>query len=321
MTKPLSAPAPTHTDTLTMSDGAAIVLRRYVRGDGPRIVVSHGNGLATDGYAPFWLPLLEHAEVVLFDMRNHGLNPLHSFEDHRWPRFAEDIGEIMGGIRAHYGARPTLAALHSLSAIASVMQGLQGQLWMDALVLFDPPFAPPDNHRIAAVARAEIADLVRRTERRPVGYGDPAELAQQFLRHPAFARLVPGAAEHLARTTLRLDAATGRWVLRCPREYEAHVFGSNANEACWAALSAPFPVPLKLVGGDPSLEGAGAPPQICKALAEDTGVDYTMIPDTTHFLQLEEPRRCADEVLRFASACGLLKSREEAGSQVTPPPR
>ncbi|MEM7406374.1 MAG: alpha/beta hydrolase [Pseudomonadota bacterium] len=306
MTDPLLAPTPDEVNTLRMSDGAVIELRRYARLHGPRIVVSHGNGLATDGYSPFWMPLMDHAEVVLFDMRNHGHNALHRLEDHRWPRFAMDIAEIMAGVRACYGERATLAALHSLSAIASVLRGLQGELWIEALVLFDPPFEPPENHRIASVARSEIADLVRRTKRRPVAYTDPSELAGQFMRHPAFARLVPGAAENLARTTLRHDAHTGQWVLRCPREFEALVFSSNADAACWSSLGGAFPVPLKLIGGDPDLEDSGAPPRICRALAEDTRIDYTMIPNTTHFLQLEQPQRCADEVMRFAAASGLL---------------
>ncbi|MYG75701.1 MAG: hypothetical protein F4198_08970, partial [Acidobacteria bacterium] len=35
-------------------DGTRIVLRRHGNADGPRLVLSHGNGLAADLYYPFW---------------------------------------------------------------------------------------------------------------------------------------------------------------------------------------------------------------------------------------------------------------------------
>src|SRR5690554_93028 len=57
-----------------MTDGAELQVRRYGNGTGPRLVISHGNGFAVDGYRVFWQPLYDDYDVVVFDIRNHGLN-------------------------------------------------------------------------------------------------------------------------------------------------------------------------------------------------------------------------------------------------------
>src|SRR5438046_2628896 len=42
-------------------DGAIIRIRQHGNPDGPRLVLSHGNGLAMAGYVPVWAPLAERA--------------------------------------------------------------------------------------------------------------------------------------------------------------------------------------------------------------------------------------------------------------------
>jgi hypothetical protein len=61
----IRVPAPHETFDAVMGDGAVIRVRRHGRLDaGVRLVVSHGNGFAIDGYYPFWGPLGERFEVV-----------------------------------------------------------------------------------------------------------------------------------------------------------------------------------------------------------------------------------------------------------------
>ena len=50
-------PEPRLAFDLTMADGAVIRVRRHGNPDGPRLVLSHGNGFAIDGYLPFWSEL------------------------------------------------------------------------------------------------------------------------------------------------------------------------------------------------------------------------------------------------------------------------
>ncbi len=87
-------PAPNRIVDLAMEDGAVIRLRQYGSVAGPRLALSHGNGLAIDGYFAFWKLLLERYELILFDFRNHGQNPLHQFENHNWPQFILDLERI-----------------------------------------------------------------------------------------------------------------------------------------------------------------------------------------------------------------------------------
>jgi len=46
--------APLATHSLELSDGAQILLRQHGKAGAPRVILSHGNGLAIDGDAAFW---------------------------------------------------------------------------------------------------------------------------------------------------------------------------------------------------------------------------------------------------------------------------
>ena len=92
---------------LTMRDGAVVRLRQHGRKGGVRLVVSHGNGLASNGYAPFWMPLTERFEVIAFDVRNHGENPLHDPALHTWESFLQDFEQIFQGMQEWLGPAPT----------------------------------------------------------------------------------------------------------------------------------------------------------------------------------------------------------------------
>jgi pimeloyl-ACP methyl ester carboxylesterase len=161
-----------------------------------------------------------------------------------------------------------------------------GKRW-DPLVLFDPPFYPPDGHPIREMQRGNEDDIAARAERRTPGYDDPAILAGQFQRR--FPRWRPEAYELMARATLRHEPATARWVLACPREYEAHIFRSNRETSTWQRLGH-MPAAVKLICADPA--DGGPPALIGRALASEAGVEYEAIPRTSHFLQIEEPEEC-----------------------------
>src|SRR5271166_2029792 len=63
----LKFPEPLRTAKAVMHDGAVIYLRQHGNPNGPRLALSHGNGLATDGYLPFWGPLRDRYELIVFD--------------------------------------------------------------------------------------------------------------------------------------------------------------------------------------------------------------------------------------------------------------
>jgi pimeloyl-ACP methyl ester carboxylesterase len=290
----VEVPPPLRTVELTMDDGAIIRIRQHGNPRGPRLALSHGNGLAIDGYLPFWGRLRERYELILFDFRNHGQNPPHTFARHNWHQFAYDLERIFDCVQEAFGAKRAAGVFHSLAAVTAVMQTQQmGRRW-DPLVLFDPPFYPPDGHPIHQLQRGNEEDIASRAERRTLSYQDPLELARQFQRR--FPHWQPEAYELMARATLRHDSIGGYWVLACPREYEAHVFRSNRETSTWRRLRA-TPVAIKLICADPA---QNSPPSLIgRALAAEAGLAYEAIPGTSHFLQIERPDECVRAMESF----------------------
>jgi pimeloyl-ACP methyl ester carboxylesterase len=284
-----------------MKDGAVIRIRQHGNPNGPRLALSHGNGLAIDGYLPFWGPLRERYELILFDFRNHGRNPTGRIDHHNWTTFIGDLEHIFNLVQQEFGEKRTAGVFHSLSAVSAAMHTQQvGRRW-DPLVLFDPPFYPRDGHPLRESQAADVEAIAGRAERRTPSYKDPLELARQFRKY--FTRWQPEAYELMARATLRRDGSSGEYVLACPREFEAHVFRSNRDTGAWIGL-ARMPVAVKLICADPNLEMA-VPALIGKALAEETGVEYEAIPETTHFLQIERPAECIRSVEQFLAKNGV----------------
>lgn len=294
-----------HSFDVKMHDGATIRIRQHGSPAAPRLVLSHGNGLAIDGYFPFWGPLRDRYEVVVFDFRNHGHNPLHGAEGHTWPNFVTDMETVWHAINRELGRKPSAGLFHSLSGVTAAMHALKYGRRFDTLVLFDPPVYPREGHPIQFLQQNDKESLASRAARRPERYDDPMQLARQFARR--FKNWMTDGYELMARATLRHDRARGDWILACPREYEAHVFGSGANPNLWPQM-ARCPVPVKLVCGDPSLEDVMPPALIGQAMAEELKLPYEAIPGTTHFLQIERPAECMSAVESFLEPLGLAAS-------------
>jgi len=301
--QPFTVPPPLAVATLTMKDGAQIRLRRYGKAGATRLVLSHGNGLAINAYAPFWLPLTQSYDVVVFDMRNHGENPLHEETAHTWESFYSDMEEIFHGIAAQFGPATTIGAFHSLSSIAALVQTQRkGKRW-DALCVFDPPMMPPKGHPLHAVEDADMDKLSARALRRTAVYDSPDLLASQFRRRESFARWVPEGADLFARHTLR-QMPDGRWTLSCPPAYEARVFKENKDETLFERLPK-ISVPLMIIAGDPASPYASPAAATAKAARDELRIDVVFVPGTTHFLQIEEPQVCRDLLVDFLRRHGL----------------
>ncbi|MET0866643.1 MAG: hypothetical protein ABWY35_00990 [Pseudorhodoplanes sp.] len=185
--QPFTVPPPLAVATLVMTDGAQIRLRRYGKAGATRLVLSHGNGLAINAYAPFWLPFTNDYDVVVFDMRNHGENPLHDEAHHGWESFYSDMEEIFHGIAAQFGQATTIGVFHSLSSLAALSHAQRvaaaglGKRW-DALCLFDPPMMAPKSHALRPAGEADSEKMSSRASRRTAVFDSPEDLATQFRR-------------------------------------------------------------------------------------------------------------------------------------------
>ena len=109
-----------------MDDGAPITLRRHGNPQGTRLVLSHANGLSADAYYPFWSLLAERFDLILYDFRNHGWNPVgNSVGDlgaHDIATFVRDNERVVQAIDRRFGDTPKIGVFHSLSAQTAVLQ-------------------------------------------------------------------------------------------------------------------------------------------------------------------------------------------------------
>ena len=274
-----------------MDDGAPIRVVRHGNPSGPRVVLSHGNGFASDSYFPFWRLMLERFDLALFDFRNCGRNPFHAAESHHYLRFARDSATVHGAIAEKWGEKTTVGVFHSMSAIAALLAVVEGVRHWDALVLFDPPVFPPEGNPLRGRLMTEGEALRDAARIRKNRVRDPDELADVFRSLHRFRRLRKGVAELNARSTLRFDPACGEWLLCCPGPLEAGLYTEVAELPIWRK-PVPSPHPLLIVGSDPEPEDAPKTAPCCKLFCETFGIDYAFVPDTSHLLQLEEPERC-----------------------------
>ena len=284
-------PEPSATLDLRMNDGAPIRVVRHGNPSGPRVVLSHGNGFASDSYFPFWRLMLERFDLALFDIRNCGRNPFHGSGPHHYSRFARDNAEVHSAIAEKWGEKTTIGVFHSMSAIAALLAIVDGVWHWDALVLFDPPVVPPEGNPLRGplmTAGEAWRDAARIRQNR---FWNPEELADVFRYLNRFRRLRKGVAELNARSVLRFDPACGDWRLCCPGPVEAGLYTEVAELPIWRKPGPPMN-PLLIVGSDPEPEDAAKTAACCKLFCETFGIDYAVVPDTSHLLQLEEPERC-----------------------------
>ena len=135
-------------------------------------------------------------------------------------------------------------------------------------------------------------------------FRNPEELAEVFRFMPRFRRLRKGVAELNARSVLHFDPASGEWLLRCPGPVEAGLYVEVAGLPIWRKPPPPAR-PLLIIGSDPEPEDAAKTASCCKLFCETFGIDYAVVPDTSHLLQLEEPEQCFALFSRFLADNGI----------------
>src|SRR3954453_15897734 len=206
------------------ADGAVLMVPRHGNVHAAtRLFVSHGNGFAIDGYIDFWSRFLADFEVVAFDMRSHGHNPVAAPANHDYAHMIEDIAAVGRAVRAEFGRKPSAGLFHSMSAQSALLQVISstgaGPAHFEAMVAFDPPNVPAPGHPVHEAMVGYEHKLARWASDRPMRFADPADLAGDFAATRSGRRWATGAAIAMARAVLRQSG--GGWDLVCPREREA----------------------------------------------------------------------------------------------------
>lgn len=298
-----AVPAPLAVIAVPVAGGAVCRVRRHGNPHGPRLIVSHGNGFATDGYADFWGGLLGDFEVIAFDARNHGRNERADPPGHDYAHMARDLDLVRAAAEAEFGKKPTAGLFHSMSAQAAMLAARDLGWRFEALVLFDPPNNPAEGHPVRAPMVAYLNRLVAWARTRPAHFADPSALAADYAATRAGRHWVAGSHLALAEAVLR-PAAAGGWELRCPPALEAAMYEQGITLGLWPKAR-DFAGPIKLIGGDPSRERPEPTALSNQALAREGGFDYLAMPGTGHLLQLERPGACADAVRAFLAELAI----------------
>ncbi len=211
-----TVPAPLAGFDVPLEDGAAIRVRRHGNPAARvRLLVSHGNGFAIDGYLPFWGRLAADFELAVFDFRDHGHNQPADPARHTYPQMTRDLEHVIAAASAELGRKPTVGVFHSMSGRAAMKHALEIGWGWDALVLFDPPNMPPPDHPLFPTMAAFEVKLTDWARARRARFADPRELAADYAAPRANRFWVDGAHDLMARAVLRRDAARGDWSLAC----------------------------------------------------------------------------------------------------------
>lgn len=276
---------------------APTVIRRHGNAEArTRLVLSHGNGLAIDLYLPFWSLLAEEFDLFLYDLRNHGWNPVGPRREHNIPTLIRDHDLVLETIDRRFGAKPTVGVYHSVTTLVSLLADSRKYA---ALVLFDPPLLKPAVGKTEWYEATEkaIATIRRRGNR----FQSEEEFAELLGFLPGFVKIPGDVRKLMARTTLRRTADGQAVELRCPREYEAEIMEASRKFSPLLDLSI-LSCPTKVIGADPSARYSYLP---TFDLSHVEGLDYDFVPDTTHLLQLEQPAQCAALLREFLANQGL----------------
>ena len=285
-------PKPLSTLDVRVDDDTVITLRRHGNPDGPRLVLSHGNGLAIDLYYPFWSLLADEFDLIIYDLRNHGWNTVSAMENHNIPTLMNDHDSIVEAIDRHYGAKPKIGVFHSVSGLISLLSRTKGSGYK-ARVLFDPPLCKPG--RSYFDFEEATARVVAATRQRTPRFKSRESFSELLGYLPAFQGMAPGVRDLFARTTLRASAGGESYELCCPREYEAQMIDYAGIYAVLIDFGT-MKCPTKVIGADPTLPYSYLP---TLDLSDIIAVDYDFLPEATHFLQLEEPEECVEAMREF----------------------
>jgi len=301
---PFELPAPSTILDVALDDGAVIRVRRHGKPDGVRLLLSHGNGFATDAYFPYWRNFLAQFDLMVFDFRNHGQNVPVVPPHHTYEQLTLDLERVIQAVKAEFGDRPTAGIFHSMSGRTAMKHALEIAWRWDALVLVDPPNMPPPDHPAFPPMAAFEKRLTAWARSRRRHFASVAELTEEYRQSRATARWVDGAHDLMARSVLRRSPNGEGYELVCAPENEAAIYAQAMTLNLWPDAD-DFDGPVKLIGCDPQVKGGPAIAAANFALGREGGYDYTFVAHTGHLLQIEKPQDCVAVTMDFLRDCGL----------------
>ena len=250
-------------------------------------------------YYPFWSLLYGQFDLIVYDIRNHGWNPVTALEMHQIPVFVRDNEKVLDAVSQYFGPKPSIGVFHSLSALIALIQ-VANTGGFSALFLLDPPINKP------GISEQDLESGVNRlaamTRIRQYTFDSREQFLELLDYVPLYSKFVPGTKKLASEVLLRPVRSGNGYKLCCPPEYEAQILD---YVTAWSAFVdfQEIRCPTKVIGADPTLPSAFLP---SFDVAEIVQLDYDFVPDAAHIVQLERPRTCVDMLREFVEASGIL---------------
>jgi len=264
-------------------------------GDGPPLLLTHGNGLN----AGMWATVVPHLRPTFhcfgLDFRGHGRSQqVHDpvpVERHWF------VAEIRAAVEAIGGA-PVLAAGHSLGGATLVRTEQQFPGTLRACWAFEPVLIPDSWD-----AEPPPSHLIEASRRRRLVFASVDEAVARFRSKPPFA----GCEAEAVSAYVEQGSAPqpdGTIRLTCSGDTEANIY--EANERLDFTRFAAVSCPTVIGAGAAVALGNEIPPMVASLVADALGdARLEVLPGVTHFAPMEDGALVARSILghlgRFTS--------------------
>jgi pimeloyl-ACP methyl ester carboxylesterase len=261
-------------------------------GDGPPLLLTHGNGLN----AGMWAAVVPHLRSTFhcfgLDFRGHGASQqVHEripVERH-W--FAAEVLAAVDAI----GGRPVLAAGHSLGGAVLLRAEQQHPGTLRACWTFEPVLVPDTWD-----AKPPPSGLIEASRRRRMVFASVQEAVDRFRSKPPVAACEAEAVQaYVELGTAPQPDGTVR--LTCSGDTEADIYESN-EQLDLSELSA-VTCPVVVAAGAAMAMGNELPPMVAPLVAEALGdARLEVLPGVTHFAPMEDGALVARSILDHLAA-------------------
>ena len=265
-------------------------------GSGPCAHLLHANGFCAGTYAPLVRLLTPFLHVHGSDIRGHGDSNVPKPERITdWHLFSEDLQLLVDQVLEP----PIIGMGHSLGAVATFLAAARRPDLFSALVLMDPVFLSKPLLALMGLLRffglSGRIPLARGARRRKRQFADKQEALARFTAgHGIFKSWEPEFIDAYMECGFLEKPESGA-VLKCDPELEAQIFESVPGVIWEVAGRISIPV-LILRGAASDALFPGPARQMTERLTNATLIE---IPDSGHFLPMEQPEACADAIRSF----------------------
>lgn len=269
--------------TLPGADGVVLSAVEWPGDPGRSVLAVHATGFCKEVWEPVAAGLaLQGVRVVAIDQRGHGSSAAPPASPDWWG-LGRDVMTVAGATGPY-----AIGLGHSSGATAATMANLLVPGLLPGLVLIEPVVFPSGASYDAGLAQLAL--------RRRATFPSLDEARRHFAGRGIFSRWHPDALEGYLRGGLR--RSNGGWELACPPQLEAQFYELGTSHGVWERLGE-LTVPVQLLMGEQSTFQVGS---FALDQAAAYRADLMMVPDTDHFLPMQQPQAIVDAVVAALAA-------------------